>query len=359
MTAAISEFRPDWASAPGDTIADIIDEQGLSVDEFATRIGQTLESTNDLLQGRATITIRTARQLEKVLGASVEFWIARDFQYREDMARIHATDEVWLSELPIGDMIRFGWLQPPPRPSEEVEACLRFFGVPSVAAWRQSYASLDGLVAFRTSPAFDSREGAVAAWIRKGEIECGNTECAPWNAARFRDSLQDIRRLTLEKDPSRFLPTLRQICAASGIATVVVRAPNGCRASGATRFVSRDKALLLLSFRYLSDDQFWFSFFHEAGHLLLHGHDRLFLEGLDTQSTAQEVEANEFAERVLVPVELKDALLRLPADTRAIARFAKRIGLSPGVVVGQLQHHGRVPRNHFNGLKRRFQWGEG
>jgi len=358
MTSAISEFRPNWASAPGDTIADILDEQGLSVDEFASRLGHTLDRTKDLLQGRATITIRTARQLERILGASVEFWIARDSQYREDMARIHATDGVWLDELPIGDMIRFGWLQPPPRPSEEVEACLRFFDVPSVAAWRQSYAGIEQLVAFRTSPSFDSRAAAVAAWIRKGEIDCVRAECAPWSATRFRDSLPDIRRLTLEKDPNRFLPALRQICAASGVATVVVRAPNGCRASGATRFVSHDKAMLLLSFRYLSDDQFWFTFFHEAGHLLLHGHESVFLEGLDTQSTAQEAEANEFAERVLVPAEFNDAFLRLSADMRAIMRFAKRIGVSPGIVVGQLQHYGKVPRHHFNGLKRRFKWDE-
>lgn len=358
MTSANSEFHPNWASAPGDTIADILDEQGLSVAKFARRIGQTLERTNDLLQGRATITIRTARELERVLGGSVEFWISRDYQYREDVARIHAEDEEWLNELPISDMIKFGWLQPPPRPSEEVEACLRFFGIPSVAAWRHAYNGLETLVAFRTSPTFDSRPAAVAAWMRKGEIECANTECAPWSAVRFRDSLPDIRRLTLEKDPDRFLPALRQICSASGVAPVIVPAPNGCRASGATRFVSRDKALLLLSFRYLSDDQFWFTFFHEAGHLLLHGQESTFLEGLDSQSTIQEAEANEFAEGVLIPVELKDGLLTLPADTRAIIRFAKRIGVSPGIVVGQLQHHGRIRRSHFNGLKRRFQWND-
>ena len=162
----------------------------------------------------------------------------------------------------------------------------------------------------------------------------------------------------MEKDPSDFLPALQQICSTSGVAAVIVRAPNGCRASGATRFVSSDKALLLLSFRYLSDDQFWFTFFHEAGHLLLHGAESIFLEGLDGDSSTQESEANEFAEKVLIPSEFKHALLTLTPDMRAIIRFAKKIGVSPGIVVGQLQHHGRVRRNHFNGLKRRFQWSD-
>src|SRR5262245_58817382 len=118
------EFCPDWASAPGDTIIDILQERQLSEAEFARRIGQALEDVKDLLQGRATITIAIARQLERVLGASVEFWMARDFQYRQDIARLDAVHEEWLAGLPVGDMIKFGWLTPVPHPSDEVTACL-------------------------------------------------------------------------------------------------------------------------------------------------------------------------------------------------------------------------------------------
>jgi HTH-type transcriptional regulator / antitoxin HigA len=356
MPTLTSEFRPNWASAPGDTIIDILDERGWSVGEFAKRIGQTLERTNGLLQGRATITIRMAQDLAQVLGASVEFWMARDAQFREDMARVHAADQEWLGELPLGDMIRLGWLHPPPRPSEEVEACLRFFGAASIAAWRHAYEALRAEVAFRTSPTLDSRPGAVAAWLRQGELLCSNMECAPWDPERFREALSDARRLTFAKDPNHFLPRLRQLCAASGVAVAVVRAPTGCRASGATRFVSPKKALLLLSFRYLSDDQFWFTFFHEAGHLLLHGQEILFLEGLDNQSASQEREANDFAEHVLIPAEFRDEFWALPTEIRAIVRFANHVGVAAGIVVGQLQHYDRIPRSHFNGLKRRFQW---
>jgi len=358
MTTATTEFRPNWVSAPGDTIAEILGERGLSVPDFAAMMGFALERADDLLQGRATITIRTAQKLEQTLGGSVEYWVARDHQYRQDVARLHAADRDWLGELPLSDMVKFRWLQPSPRPTEEVEACLRFFGVTSVAAWRRTYQSIESQVAFRTSRSFDSRPTSVAAWIRKGEIEGTKIECAPWDAARFADSLLEIRGLTRERAPERFIPALQKVCSASGVAVAVVRAPSGCRASGATRFVSRDKALLLLSFRFLSDDQFWFSFFHEAAHLLLHGHDRVFLEGLGPEPTVQEAEANAFAESVLVPAEFRDALLRLPLDQRSIVRFAARIGISPGIVVGQLQHHEKVRRGHFNALKRRFRWSD-
>ncbi len=353
-----NEFHPNWASAPGDTIADILQERNLSELEFAHRIGQTPEATKDLLQGRATITIAIARRLERVLGASVEFWMSRDFQYRQDIARLYSSDEEWLAELPLGDMIKFGWLTPVPYPSDEVAACLRFFGVSSIRAWNDEYTGLHQMAAFRTSPSFDSRPAAVAAWLRQGEIEADAITCSPWNARRFQESLSYIRSLTREKDPDRFLPALRRCCAESGVAVAVVRAPSGCRASGATRFLSRDKALLLLSFRYLSDDHFWFTFFHEAGHLLLHGENGFFLEGSDMPSTTEEREANEFAAHTLVPFEFQTALLELRADARKVIRFAMRLGVSPGIVVGQLQHLGKIRRNQLNSLKRRFKWEE-
>src|SRR5882672_7393229 len=102
--ASTQAFRPDWASAPGDTIADLLEERALSMVEFAQRIGHTPEEARDLLHGRAAITIAVARELERVLGASVEFWMSRDFQYREDTARLQ---EEWMAELPVEDMVKF------------------------------------------------------------------------------------------------------------------------------------------------------------------------------------------------------------------------------------------------------------
>ena len=184
------------------------------------------------------------------------------------------------------------------------------------------------------------------------------SECAPWNAAGFQASLPKIRSLTRRKNPRVFVPKLREYCAEHGVAVAVVRAPTGCRASGATRFLSTGRALLLLSFRYLTDDHFWFTFFHESGHLLLHGEQELFLEGADMQLAAKEQEANEFAARVLVPDELQSALRVLAPDWREVVRFAVQVGVSPGIIVGQMQHHGRIRRNQLNSLKRRYRWQE-
>lgn len=356
-----NDFRPDWVSAPGDTVADILEEQNISVGEFAHRMGYTPAQVEEFLHGRTMITIKTARQLEAVIGASAAFWMIRESQYREDVARLkneaqHTEDKEWLRELPLRDMINFGWIESVTGSNDKVAACLRFFGVPNVGTWRETYRGVFEMAAFRMSPSFVSQPGSVAAWLRQGEIESVSINCEDWNAKQFQEVLSTIRPLTRKKDPSFFIPELKKRCAECGVAVVIVRAPTGCRVSGATRFLSPSRALLLLSFRYLSDDHFWFTFFHEAGHLLLHGKESLFLEGDNMVSTKEEEEANEFAARVLIPPKFKAALLDLRANEREVIRFARHVGVSRGIVVGQLQHFGRIRRNQLNYLKRRFVW---
>ena len=360
-------FCPNWASAPGDTIIDALRERDISPGGFAELMGCSTDDVHNLLLGRVTITISMARRLSQVLGASLEFWMSRDFHYREDVKRIHGGGQEWLRELPLGDMISFGWLKPPPHPTEELSACLRHFNVTDVSEWHSTYRGIQGMAVFRTSHSFDSRAASVAAWLRQGEIQAESIECSPWDPGRFYNSLPHLRKLTRQKDPARFIPQLQTACSESGVAVVVVRSPNGCRASGATRFFSSNKAILQLSFRQLTDDHFWFTFFHEAGHLLFRNEARLFsrvlgasgewiVEGLESTKSAKEKEADRFAFRILVPQRFEHQLMTLRTETRSIVRFAARLGISPGIVVGQLQHRERIGYHQFNGLKRRFKW---
>lgn len=173
----------------------------------------------------------------------------------------------------------------------------------------------------------------------------------------FEESLKDIRPLMRCSAPQRFLPKLKEICAASGVIVVVAKAPTGCRASGAARRLG-NHAIIQLSFRHRSDDHFWFTFFHEAGHLILHGENHLFLENGSGIMEAEEAEANLFSARQLIPDEFLDHLSTLGAEKRAIIRFAFEVGTSPGVVVGQMQHRGLLARNRMNFLKRRYDWAE-
>lgn len=358
-----STFKPDWVSPPGQTIADILQQRNYSSAEFARRMGCTSSEVIELLKSHTGISPEIAHKLELVLGASADFWMTREAHYRGSVvcARKEARskgDEDWLNQVPARDMRQRGWLDPHLSLTDPLAACLRFFGVASVEAWNATYRDVLENTVFRTSAAFDSRPAAVAAWLRQGEIQAASIDCEPWDPKRFRAALSEIRPLSRKRDPKLFLPELVRRCAQCGVAVVIVRAPAGCRASGATRFLSPEKALLLLSFRYLSDDHFWFTFFHEAGHLLIHGKKELFLEGSKVASV-MENEANEFSARILVPPEFQAKLASLRIDRHEIRAFAKMLRISPGVIVGQLQHLGRIGPNQLTTLKARFQWESG
>jgi len=115
------------------------------------------------------------------------------------------------------------------------------------------------------------------------------------------------------------------------------------------------RALLLLSARYLSDDHFWFSLFHEAGHLILHG-EELNIEGNGPPvSPKREAEANEFAQEVILGPQGEAALRLLPINKFAIARFARRCNVSKGLIVGQLQNRRRISHGRFDGFKIRYK----
>jgi plasmid maintenance system antidote protein VapI/Zn-dependent peptidase ImmA (M78 family) len=356
-------FSPDWVSPPGETIATLLKERGLSAEDFAQAIRSTPQDVEQFLDGSAALTSDLAQRLADSLGASAGFWSRREVRYRQDLERLlqeaaRAARLNWLDEVPVKDMIGLGWIKPLADAAALAAAVLRFFGVPSVDSWRSVYHDALHPVAFRTSSTFESQPGAIAAWLRQGEHEAASIHCERWDPDKFKEQLQVIRGLTRERDPQVFLPELRRLCAECGVAVVALRAPKNCRASGASRFLSPGRPLLMLSFRYLSDDHLWFTFFHEAGHLLLHADSCLFLEGDDRLTTAEEEEANSFAANTLIPPKYHPEMLRLRAEGIPVVRFAKKVGIAPGIVVGQLQHLKRIGQRQLNNLKRRYQWTE-
>ena len=360
MTAATA-FQPDWVSPPGATILDLLEERSSTVGEFASAVQRSIQEVSELLYGSQALNEAWARQLSALLGASPDFWLRREEQYRSSLQRLaQSTDDAgaasWLAELPVADMVRFGWIGKAKSKRDTLANALAFFGVPSVESWRSRYKLALESAAYRTSAAFDTRPGAVAAWLRRGEVASRQIDCKSWDADRFKAALEPIRALTKQPDPGKFLPELTALGRECGISIVVERAPDGCRASGATKFLTPNKALMLLSFRYLADDQFWFTIFHEAGHLLLHSHQGLFLEGFESPDGSAEKEADEFAKRTLFTDEGLQELESVPLNQFAIARLAKRLGIGIGPVVGQLQEMGRVPFKHFNYMKVRYKW---
>jgi len=316
------------------------------------------ERAAHIVQGLVPLDEALAIQLSEVIGGSAEFWRTREQQYLTQV-RLNPDQALdnWLASVPVKELIEFGWL---PNHSDKREGLLRYFGIVSESDWQSRYHSFASTHAFRKSSAFSTKEGALAAWLRRGEMLSESYNLRPWDKHQFYDAVLTSKYLTRNKNPEDFVPKLQEVCASCGVALVIVRAPRGCAVNGAARLIDSERALIQLSFRHLTDDQFWFTFFHEAAHLILHSTRRLFL---DTQQNdemyhidQEELEANAFAAEVVVPRTAAESLERLRLTPKNIIRFAMDVGVSPGLLVGQLQHSKRIEHSRMNYLKRRFDW---
>jgi addiction module HigA family antidote len=355
-----NEYQPDSVSLPGETILEVLESQGMSQADLAQRTGRPRKTINEIVKGKAALTPDTALQLERVLGVPASFWNNLESYYRDYLARrverdLLKTHVNWLREFPLQEMIQWRWVAKNRDKVEQVRSVLGFFGVASPSQWREVFARPQAV--FRKSLAYSSTSGAVAAWLRRGELDAQEIETNQYSRRLFREALSRARSLTVEP-PEVFQEQLVNACAEAGVAVVFLRTPKGCRASGAARWLAPDRALILLSLRYKSDDQLWFSFFHEACHILQRVKRKIFLDDKPRGAGEEEEEdANQFAADFLIPPDAYESFAnRTRFSKRAIRSFANSIGIAPGIVVGRLQHDGLLPYNQCNDLKQRFEW---
>ena len=356
-------YRPDRVSPPGETLADLLEERCLTQKDLALRMGRPLKTINEIVKAKAAITAETALQLEKALGTPSAFWIQRESNYREYLAKVAEgkRSEQWLSwldTLPLKEMIVAGILPKLPHRTGEdrkvhLQTALRFFGVSSPDDYERIYAKPQ--VAYRRTLQDQSDIGAIACWLRLGERAAEADRCPDFNRGGFEKALQEIRALTCQP-PSGFQKQTIELCRANGVILAFVPAIRRAHVSGVARWI-KQKPLIQLSLYGKTNDRFWFTFFHEAGHILLHGKKQVFLDEFSGHliKSAEEDTANAFAAEILIP--RKDAVHLPRLKTRQdVQSFATSIGIHPGIVAGRLQHEKIIPHTWLNDLKVSFRW---
>jgi len=370
MTELSAPFAPDWVLAPGESILDLLDERGWTQGELAQRLGYSEKHVSQLINGRAPITADAAQKLERVLGSSMDFWLRLEANYQRHRARLesagrYASWASWLDRLPIKELMACGAITKMRVDDKNkpvlVDACLRFFGVASPDEWRGHYEDMQ--VAFRRSRDEQSDVGAISAWLRLGEQRAEKLEAPRYDRARFEKALHEIRGLTRQA-PETFEPRMRELLSAAGVLLVFVPAIPRAHVSGVARWLSQTRPLIQLSLYGKTNDKFWFTFFHEAAHILLHADSRedkksIFLDDPNSShsSNPREHEANQWAGSILIPEQYAHELSSLRTKV-AVESFAKRSGLHPGIVVGRLQHDEIIPQSWMNDLKQPFRFME-
>ena len=368
MTKKPKGFQPDRVSPPGDTILDLMQERGWNQAELSQRLGFSTKHLNQLTKGKVPLSDEAALRLERVLGSTASFWLNREARYRERLARTEAQEKYrawtgWLDQLPLAELKKIDII-PRQRLTDAVkpalvETLLQFFGVASPEQWQQRYGDMQA--SFRRTRQNQADLGAIAAWLRLGEIKAEKLETGKYNKTKFTQALNQIRELTIQP-PQQFTPEMRRLCLQAGVKLVFVPAIPRAHVSGVARWLNRSNPLIQLSLYGKTNDKFWFTFFHEAAHILLHadGKNDIYLDGPNDTSgnSRQEHEADQWAGEQLIPSAYHHELAMLRSESE-IRAFADKINIHPGIVTGRLQHEKRIKYSQLNKLKESFNSFEG
>ncbi|MET8682220.1 ImmA/IrrE family metallo-endopeptidase [Streptomyces sp. NPDC004647] len=358
--AAPLEYAPQTVSPPGETLKETLEELGISQADLARRTGLSTKHINQIVQGAAVLSPETALLLERITDVPATVWNTLEAAWRtqvllEQEREKLASQTGWLDNFPLADLAARGVLPNRDRTVANLQRLLQFFGVasPPVAEdlWR-GYSA-----AFRRSTSTTPDQYATYAWLRLSVLEARHRTCKPYRREALYDLLPSIRALSAQ-EPELWITQLPALCSQAGVAVIFSPAFKNTHLSGATRWLTPDKAMIALTDRYKKDDRFWFTVFHEIGHVLLHGKRLTFLDDdpLKGTTTAEE-EANNFAAHALIPPEYEAAyetLRRRPKPFTHIQRFAAQVGIAPGIVVGRLQHDKALDWREGNKLKRDF-----
>lgn len=368
MTELSAPFAPNWVLAPGESVLDLAEERGWTQGELAQRLGYSEKHVSQLINGKVPITVDAAQRLERVLGSSMDFWLKLEANYQQHKARLEATERhacwiFWLDELPVKELMSSGAIAKARNDAKNkpgiVESCLRFFGVASPEEWRGHYGGMQ--VAFRRSRDEQSDVGAISAWLRLGEQVAEKLDGPKYDKARFENALSEIRGLTCTA-PEFFEPRMCELLRDAGVLLALVPAIPRAHVSGVARWLNPTRPLIQLSLYGKTNDKFWFTFFHEAAHILLHADSKeakksIFLDDPNANHSPdpREQEANQWAGNVLIPQEYSHALGTLRTK-EAVRAFATSIGIHPGIVVGRLQHDHIIDPSWMNDLKLSFRF---
>jgi len=348
-------YEPDYAVPPGETLQEIMASLGMSQKELAVRTGLTAQTLARVFKGEQPITYETANKLDLATGVPSRLWNNLETQYREQLSRLGEKsrleqDTKWLKTIPVAELQARGFVEKLGDKALLLRDVLAFYGVASVSAWRSVWESPE--VSARRSPCFETRPGPASAWIRQGELQAQNIACAPYDRGRFQHNIALVPSITKE-EPRTFAPKLQALCEEAGVAVVFVREMNKVPWNGAMRWLNPHKAMILLCLRGKGEDRFWFSFFHEAGHVLHDGKKDLFINNGDSRED-EEKKADKFASEFLIPTCYAKRIQAFRHKAEIIA-LAEELDIAPGLVAGRYQHlTGRW--SYFKDVIRAYCW---
>ena len=328
---------------PGQLLLSEITKIGMSQRELAARTGVTEKHISTVINGSKDLSASFARKLDIALGSESGFWAKRQTDYDQYMVIVKEENNITQEELTIlkslSEVVSYLTENKimhndccAPQKVLQLRNILRVSDLESIpkitynAAYRaqvRSSTNIDVYVLF--------------AWQRICEIMTEKTAVkSDFDAERLKSLVPEIIKLMSSNDINDALAELRRLFASCGVAFQMVRHFRGAPVQGFIKQVSDNKVILCVTIRGKKADRFWFSLFHEIGHLVNGDLDVRFVD-FDSVKSATEEAADMFARNALIPDDRYKSFVRnRDFSLAAIKQFSKSIGVPYWITIGRL-----------------------
>lgn len=325
-------YNDKIAFHPGYYIKELVDESGLTQEDFAKRLGTTPKNLSILIRGEQSLSIDVATKLSRMLGTTIAYWLNLQQVYDEKLAEIQSKEELQ-REREVFKLIDYKYfrdyfrLPDLPRKVDEQIKCVReFLSVSSLTVLEEKNLAVN----FRSYSEKLSRSNTVNANAMV-EIAINQTikmKIPKYNKSKFEKAVSFA--LTQTKNHSGFFPAIQEAFGEAGVALVALPNLKNSGINGATKRVD-GKIMLMVNDRRHYADTFWFTLFHEIGHILnsdwgVSFHDE------------NEDDADRYAQMTLIPQDRYEVFIRRndSFNESIIREFAREIDRDPGIVLGRL-----------------------
>lgn len=354
-------IAPVFVIHPGESLKERLDDDSITQTDLAKRTGVKKEYIAQIVKGNKLISPDFALKLEMVLGIPSSFWNNLVMNYKDAFSRIKAEEDLqkekkYLTLYNFRELAKLGLVEKTTKYKDKIINLRKYLGVSSI-----EYYPLEASACYRKSDKHVASAYKLSAWIRKGEIDAKRIDTVKFNLTKLKSILPELRKLTTE-DPSVYSLKLQNLLSQAGIALVYFHHLEKTYANGVTKWVNPDKALILLSIKGKYADVFWFSLFHELGHIIKKHSKKKAHIAFDSKYIKREVdieedEADEFARNALIPKDKYEGFIKKGKFfSGSIKIFARELGVHQGIVAGRLAKEHRIPWEHVTALRQSIEW---
>ena len=349
------EYNDKIAFHPGYYIKEIIDESGITQEDFAKRLDTTPKNLSVLISGKQKLSVDIAIKLSRMLGTSIEYWLNLQKEYDTIIAEFES-ERLMVEEREIFKKLDYKYFRDnfklpdfSRKIDEQIKAVREFLDVATLSVFTRR----DIAVNFRESTSGLNEINTIKAniMVQIAINKALEIEAPKFNRRKFNDAIEYALTLTMEHE--KFYPRIYEKFKEAGVILVILPNLSGSKINGATKKLG-DNIMLMVNNRRLYSDTFWFTLLHEIGHII----NKDYGISYDKELGEQEQAADEYAANKLIPFQVYSEFLNEGQFGRdAICIFAKKIKRDPAIVVGRLQKDKIVPYDdrELNGLKHKYR----